>query len=256
MPDADRPLDALLIPGRYNGPPASGNGGWVAGMLARRLGTAAADVSLRAPPPLDVPLAVQRASDDAATLQLRDGETLLAEARPIDAALDGLAVPTPPSLQAAQAAGVAGRLRARRHLDTPYARCFGCGILRDDGLRIAPGLVGDDGIVATDWVPADTLDDGTGAVSQEVAWAALDCPAGIAWGMRLRDAPPMMTARIAACVDARIAIGAPHIVIGWPIARDGRKLHAGTAVLDAHGRVCARSRQLWLLPKGWDEARA
>ena len=38
------------------------------------------------------------------------------------------------------------------------------------------------------------------------------------------------------------------VVAGWPIERDGRKLHAGTALYGEDGEVLALSRQLWIEP--------
>jgi hypothetical protein len=233
-----------VIPARFNGPPASGNGGYVSGLLAEALGAASVEVTLRAPPPLDLPLAVERRADG--TLALRDGERLLAEARAQAFEVD---VPAPPGLEAATAAGVVGRMRAHARTGDPYRRCFGCGIDRDDGLRILPAPVGDAGVVASDWTPAAALASDDGLVPVPVVWAALDCPAGIAWTHRLPDAPPMMTGRIAARIDAPVRVGARYVAMGWPISRDGRKLHAGTALVDEAGRVVARSLQLWLLPR-------
>ena len=48
---------------------------------------------------------------------------------------------------------------------------------------------------------------------------------------------------------APLSAGQRYVVIGWPIEQDGRKLHAGTAIADAAGRVLARSLQVWLLPR-------
>lgn len=237
--------DAPFVPRRFNGPPASGNGGYVAGMIAERLGASAAEVSLRAPPPLERPL-TWRAGDDGA-LALLHGDTLLAEGRPAGLEVDLPAVM--PTAEAAAAAGLAGRLRARARTGNPYARCFGCGIERHDGLRIIPAPVGDDGLVATDWTPDPALAGPDGALPPPIVWAALDCPAGIAWSHRLGDAPPMVTVRMAARIDAPVRAGERLVVIGWPILREGRKLHAGTAIVDGAGRALAASRQLWLLPK-------
>ena len=50
----------VLIPRRFNGPPASANGGYTCGLIARYVGGPAA-VSLRSPPPLDTALALTRA---------------------------------------------------------------------------------------------------------------------------------------------------------------------------------------------------
>jgi hypothetical protein len=56
----------------------------------------------------------------------------------------------------------------------------------------------------------------------------------------------MMTGRMTAAIDVPLRAGESYVVIGWPIARDGRKLHAGTAIVGGDGRVHARSLQLWL----------
>ena len=48
----------IVIPARFNGPARSGNGGFVSGSLAERVPDArqhAVEVTLRRPPPLDVP---------------------------------------------------------------------------------------------------------------------------------------------------------------------------------------------------------
>ena len=235
----------LQIDPRFNGPPASGNGGWVAGSLAARLGAPIVEVSLRAPPPLGVALAVRRSGEDG--LGLFDGDTLLAEARAVPR-ID-LDVPPAPDFDVAEAAGALGRLRAQGRLDSPYATCFGCGIRRTDGLRIIPGPAGDAGVVASTWRPRPDIARPDGTIDAAVTWAALDCPAGIAWSLRLADHSPMMTARMTASVDAPLRAGEPYIVIGWPIVQEGRKLHAGTAIFDAAGGLRARSRQLWLLPR-------
>ncbi|HYF59368.1 MAG TPA: hypothetical protein VEA81_10475 [Burkholderiaceae bacterium] len=237
-------VDTVTVHRRFNGPPASGNGGWVSGLLAERLGAPAAEVSLRAPPPLDAPLEVRRRPDG--TLALHHGDVLLAEARAAGLSVD---VPASPGLERAAAAGAIGRMLAHGRPGDPYSRCFGCGIERADGLRILPSPVGDDGLVATDWTPAADLAGADGLLPAPVAWAALDCPAGIAWSHRLPDAPPMMTVRMTASIDRPLRAGERYVAMGWPIAREGRKLHAGTAIVASDGEVVARSLQLWLLPR-------
>ena len=235
----------LTIERRFNGPVSSGNGGWVAGALARRLPPGAVSVSLRAPPPLDRELLAVPTPEGG--LELRDGATLLALAEPVALELE---VPPVPALEAAQAAGVTARMRARsRGGEAAYALCFGCGIDRHDGLGIVPGPLGEEGVVAAGWTPSPDLAEADGTVRTEAVWAALDCPAGSAWSHRLNLYPAMMTVRMTAVIDVALTAGAHYGVMGWPIARDGRKLHAGTAIFDASGRVLARSLQLWLLPR-------
>jgi hypothetical protein len=55
-------IETVIIERRYNGPETSGNGGWVAGSLARRFGAASVSVTLRAPVPLAVPLHARNAA--------------------------------------------------------------------------------------------------------------------------------------------------------------------------------------------------
>jgi hypothetical protein len=237
-------IDRLIIDPRYNGPNTSGNGGWVAGNLARLLGAESVSVALRAPAPLAVPMLVRWRDDGTATLE-NDG-TLIAEASMARLELE---VPKAPDPDEAEAAGaMAQKLSAQQGTNGPYAHCFGCGLARSDGLRIVPGPVGDDGIVATSWtppLPADANDQ----LSVEATWAALDCSAGFAWMQRLAAGTAIVTARMTAVIDRPLQVGHRYTVIGWPIAQEGRKLHAGTAIFDAAGKVQARSRQLWLIQR-------
>ena len=55
----------MTIPRRFRGPPNSGNGGYVCGMLARNI-AGAAEVTLRAPPPLETALDASSVTVDAA----------------------------------------------------------------------------------------------------------------------------------------------------------------------------------------------
>ena len=241
---ADAP-DALVIDPLRNGPRTSGNGGWVAGSLARRLGAPITSVALRAPAPLGVPLRVRLQADGSATLDHHG--TVVAEAAAAALQLD---IPAPPDADAAEAAGVIARLRSeRRGANWPYAHCFACGFARADGLGLIPGPVGDDGLVATTWTPPAALGAADGQVLVEATWAALDCPAGIAWSHQLPEATPIVTVRMTASVDRPLRVGERYRVIAWPMARDGRKLHAGSAIVDDAGAVRARSLQLWLIPR-------
>ncbi len=243
---------ALRIDRRFNGPPTSANGGWVSGLLAARLlaGTAAdqgVSVSLRAPPPLDTDLQVLAQPDGS--LVLSHEGTTLAQAQRDTLELD---LPALPSLAASVDAGRRGHERALLRSSWPYAKCFGCGVARDDGMCITPSPlegVGETGMVAAPWTPTMWLADDEGHVRTEAIWAALDCPAGIAWSYRLPDGSPMVTARMTLRILSPVRAGQPHAVLGWPIAQEGRKLHAGTALLDAQGQVLAVSRQLWLQPR-------
>src|SRR5688572_30247318 len=106
----------ITIPRRFCGPPTSGNGGYSCGRLAALVGNPA-EITLRAPPPLDTPLAVQRHDG---VVKLMHGEQLIAEGK---AATLDLEVPAPPSYAEAQAAGQ--RFNGLKH--HPYDTCFVCG---------------------------------------------------------------------------------------------------------------------------------
>ncbi|HSK25595.1 MAG TPA: hypothetical protein VK894_01620, partial [Jiangellales bacterium] len=62
----------FLVERRFRGPAESGNGGYVAGLLAARVGAvpggSAAVVTLRLPPPLETPLATVADGDGAVRL--------------------------------------------------------------------------------------------------------------------------------------------------------------------------------------------
>lgn len=239
-------VDTLCVDPRHNGPRTSGNGGWVAGALARRLGAPVVTVALRAPVPLGRPLPLRPQAGGG--LALCDGDTVVADAAVATLQLD---LPAAPADEVAEAAGVAARLRhQQRGPGDPYAHCFVCGFNRPDGLGVIVGPVDEvSGLMATTWVPPATLAGADGTLPPEVTWAALDCPAGMAWSHRLGRGAQIMTVRMTAAINHPLVAGARYRVLAWPLQRDGRKLHAGTAIVDADGAVRARSQQLWLLPR-------
>jgi hypothetical protein len=225
--------DSLVIPARFNGPPDSGHGGYSAG-LAASLVEGAAEVALRAPPPLETPLAVERHGDGVRVV--RDG-TLVLEAAP--AAID-VDVPPAASVEQAAAAEAESLFLDDSH---PFPTCFACGPLRDegDGLRLFAGWVAERELFAATWTPAAEFGS-DGSVDPLFVWAALDCPS---------SAPAMggqtiVLASLAAEVRAPVAVGEPHVIGSWEIERDGRKHWSGVAIWDAAGNVCAAGRALWI----------
>jgi hypothetical protein len=86
------------------------------------------------------------------------------------------------------------------------------------------------------------LADDEGNVLPEFLWAVLDCPTYFAL---YPDSNPLsFLAQISARVEAPVKAGAEHVVVAWPIDRDGRKHHAGSAVLSAEGETLAVARAL------------
>ena len=235
---------SLVIAPRFCGPPDSGNGGYVCGLIAGCL-DGPAEVTLRLPPPLRRPLAVER--DDHGSVRVLDGQTLIAEA----AVLPGgphVRLPDPVTVQQARAAGARSQLRMHPELH-PFPACFVCGPDRmpGDGLRICVGPVPGTSLSADLWYPGEELADASGQIRPEFIWAALDCPGGIG---ALRDAvpdgAPYLLGRLAARQTCEVKAGEPHVVAGWRLAAEGRKITAGSALFTARGQAVAVAQATWI----------
>lgn len=210
----------MIIDRRFNGPPDSGNGGVTCGLLATAVDLDIAEVTLRLPPPLGVDL---RLEDNG----LYDGETLVAHA-----AAGTVDVTPPPSVGVEQArAARASFPGAHSH---PFPTCFVCGPDHPTGLQLTPGPVAP-GVVAVDWTPADD--------EPVMVWAALDCPGAWASGIAER---PMVLGRLACRIDALPVPGQPHVVQGFHLGSDGRKVFTGTALYDEQGQVLAVAKATWI----------
>ena len=208
-----------MIDRRYRGPLQSANGGYAAGSLAAFV-DGPAEVTLRLPPPLDRPLAI--AAADGRVLLL-DGEAVVAEAEARVPELE------PPSVSLAEAEDAATR-HVRMGAEE-FSECFTCGVRPDDGLCIHVGPVAGRDVHAATWVARE--------VSPEVVWAAIDCPG--AWAVGGPGRGEIVLGRMNAEIRRLPAEGEQCIVVAWPLGEDGRKLHAGTALLSA-GRRRARTR--------------
>ena len=231
---------SFSVPSRFNGPVDSGNGGYCSGAVAGFV-EGLAEVSLRAPVPLDTPLGVVRENDGSVCVL--DGEAVIAEARPV-AELD-VDVPAPVSPDEARLA--AASYRGLR--DGVFSCCFVCGLAREDAFGVFAGAVEGRQLVASPWTPAAWTADAAGHVLPEFVWAALDCPTYFALYIDEDELPMSMLARFAARIDAPVVAGEEHVVIGWPIEIDGRKHHAGSAVLSGGGEVLAVARALLIGPR-------
>jgi hypothetical protein len=228
--------DQVVIPARFRGPSTSANGGYACGVLARRIGPSA-EVNLRKPPPIDRPL--ELAVEDSG-VKLLDGDEAVADGTACEI---GIPVPDAPSMSAARVATE----RFTGFNEHPFPECFTCGPHRDhhDGLNIFPGEVDGMRIVATPWAPDPSLPVEDGLVAPEVMWAALDCPTGLGCQF-FEDAKPALLARMRGHVAKRARIGAPHIAIGWPIEKEGRKHEGGSAIFTAGGELLAYATGLWI----------
>src|ERR1700729_3099485 len=98
-------VPALTIPSRFRGPPDSGNGGYVCGRIAASL-DGQVTVTLRQPPPLATPMAVER--DGESSVRIHHGSTLIAEAA---SSPDRPTLELPGPVSMAEARTAAGRAR-------------------------------------------------------------------------------------------------------------------------------------------------
>jgi hypothetical protein len=261
MPDLSDPPD-VFVPSRFRGPPSSGNGGWSAGAVAVHAGLAcpedhalpwpAVAVSLLAPPPLDVPLAVTRADGDGVVASYA-GKPVLSARCSHDAVID--VEPVQPD-EARAAMSSFGGLTSH-----PFPSCFSCGTGRaeGDGLRIFPGRVADAvdqsgeeprPRVAATWTPDASVAedfhayaDAQPRTSVPVTWAALDCVGGWAGDLGERL---MVLARMTARLDSLPVIGEEHVVVGMGRGRDGRKAFTSSTLYDSDGRIVGSAEHLWI----------
>ena len=229
----------VSIAHRFRGPPESGNGGYVAGLVAPYL-TGVAEVTLRARPPLETPLSVVRTGDDS--VELRDGDTLVAEGRQSVVDLD---IPAPASYAEAEAA----RDRYRGFITHGLPGCFVCGPEREphDGLCIFAGPVAGRDIVAAPWTPHESLGHGNGTVAPEFVWSALDCPGAFAVWDEGETEPQMLLGRLTARLDAGVHVGERCVVTGWALGGEGRKLHSGSALFNERGDLCGVALATWII---------
>jgi hypothetical protein len=248
---APRAVTTTVIPSRFCGPPNIGHGGYVAALLAEP-GSATTQVTLRKPAPLETPLEIRELEGGKRGLfytpptasRLGQGDVLIAEGERV-APLD-MHIPAPPTLieaRASEAGSPAHFGEAGVH-----PRCFGCGKLRPpgDGLRLFAGPApawADRREVASIWQPAP-FDDGTGFVERLFVIAALDCPGAFAFMAEHKNAG--LLGRIAYEVYAPVRSTEEHVVTGWQIGHEGRKMFAGTALFDQNGTLLAAARATWI----------
>lgn len=243
----------ITIAGRFRGPPASGNGGYVGGAFAELLIDSmtmpedhAPEVTLRSPVPLDTPLAVRRASG---ALAVHHGETLIAEVKHAPLAVS---VSPAPAFAAARDArprsfslirGASRRFPGRMGV---HPVCFCCGAEHGDGLEVYAAPLGE-GIVAAAWETRASWAAADGNLPARFLWTALDCPGQFAYhaaGIRTG-----MLGRLCARILRPIPAGERCVVTGWRIGIEGRRHYAGTAVFDARGTLCAYAKAIWVGPR-------
>lgn len=231
---------AITIPGHVHGYPELAFGGYVAGMLADRVG-GEVRVDFRRGVPVRTPVLITD-SESGATLTDPDG-TVLAEASP--GAVE-LAVTPPPTWDQAVAASRDSFAAGRAIPD-----CYGCGTTNAPGrgLRLYPWRLRDHDLVAAAWVPDRELSGPGGYLTTENIWSAVDCPGGWAAielaGMRPGGVTAALTTRHITPVHA----GAKYLIWSWPIATSGRKYTVGVAISTPDGDLAVLAEALWIEPE-------
>jgi len=225
---------SITIDPRFRGPPDSGNGGYVCGVVAAAANEPVA-VRLMRPPPLSVALELDESQGG---FVLRHGEHTVAVARPDQVDLE---VPEPPD----HAAAIAASLAYPGFVEHVFPHCFVCGPRRlaGDGLRIFAGPLQDRPMVAAPWVPDGSLADDDGFVLPEFLWAALDCPGFFAIPNAGRTG---LLGELAARLERPVRAGEPCVVLGWHRYSEGRKHFVGTAIFGKDGGLAARARATWI----------
>lgn len=232
-------LASVTIDPRYCGPPGSGNGGYVCGLLAS-FAPDVREVRLAVPPPLGVPLDVLANDDDV--LELRHGDALVATARSSVVELD-----VPPAPSHAAAAQASTRYAGLR--EHAFPGCFVCGPARapGDGLRVFAGpdgrLADGRALYASPWRPDASLAGTRGHVRPEFQWAVLDCPGYFAVAAGARK---MLLGSLTARVDRPVSVGEDCVVAAWALGSEGRKHRAATALYGADGECVARGLAVWI----------
>jgi hypothetical protein len=230
----------LVIDRRYEGIPGVAHGGYLAGVAAKELGGSVTVTLTRVVQP-----------GSTVTLERHDAEVVLRVADEVAAT----AVPSPfetaaPTAVTARDAEIASEIYPGFHHHF-FPNCFTCGPRRavGEGLRIFPGPVDGRPVVAALWHPHPAVRQADGTVASEFLWAALDCPA--IWGHVMHGGAGLddraVTGRLSLYQRAPVPGDTNSIVIGWPIARDGRKVIAGAAIFSESGALLVESRQTMIL---------
>lgn len=231
----------VTIGRQFNGPPNSGNGGWVSGLIAAEAAAHGAahpiTTRLATPPPLDVPLVWENV--DGVTHLMTHGGALVGSAQPGSFSHD---VPPPPSAGEVSA-GLEHYPGFKHH---PFNTCFTCGTARGegDGLRLFTGPIdpSDSTRTAGPWHAHEAFAEADGTIGVPVSWAALDCPGGWAADFTVQ---PMVLGTMTAQVFSAPVASREYRATGQLIERSGRKFTTATALYDGEDLI-GRAEQVWI----------
>ncbi len=226
----------MIIEKRFNGPPHSGNGGYVCGMIAKEIENTVS-VTLLKPPPLEVPMILTKEDEH---WELRKNRTIIAKAE------EGFVSIEPPVIPSmADAVLCESRYSGfEKHI---FPECFVCGPNRNehDGLRLFAGISGTKDYVAGPLRTFDNLYDSNGVMKTEFIWAALDCPGAYAI-TEISEEKFMLLGRMTVDIKEDIKKEDNLIVMGWYLGSDGKKNVSGTAIIDSDQNIKAVAKSIWI----------
>lgn len=226
----------VLIAKQFNGPPTSGNGGYVSGLISEQVSPdAPARVRLKEPPPLGVALAWETSEDT--TRLLTHGGAVVGEG-----SVGSFEHPVPAFADADEI--VTGEQNYPGFHTHPFDHCFTCGTAREpgDGLRIFTGSTANQR-VAGPWHAHPTFNEADGKIGRPVTWAALDCPGG--WAADF-TAQTMLLGTMTAEVYIQPVGGQTYHAVGELVAHEGRKFFTNTALYTPDGDLVGRAEQVWI----------
>lgn len=231
-----RQVGTIEVPRQYCGPPNSGNGGYVSGLLASFL-DGPVRVRLIAPTPLDTSIEIVTEGDGIAAYA---GKTKIGIAVPAEVDIDP---PPPPTAADVRQARAAYGDEARTH---PLPHCFVCGPARDpaDALCLYTGPAPNSPVNADAWVPGPQFAGADGLIRPELLWAALDCPT--AFALRHGDSKLCLLGSLTAEIHRRPAPHEHLTVMAWKRGIDGRKNYGDGAIIDADGHIIAAANAVWV----------
>ena len=229
-------MSSIVIDGRFNGPPDSGNGGYVCGVVGAALG-GPCSATLRKPPPLHRELSLESAKSGQVTLRDQADIVCVAKVQPLT-----LDIPEAPSFEEA----VEASRRFPGYETHPFPTCFVCGPGRParDGMNIFPGWIEERQLVAAPWTPDTSMPNQGKRLHDEIVWAALDCTGYF---------PHLGAAAVLARLHAEILhptrVAERYVVAGWQTGVEGRRLWSGSAVFAEDGRPLALAASTWVVLK-------
>jgi len=234
----------IVIDKRFNGPPTSGNGGYVCGLLSQIVDGPAVTVRLLLPTPIDTELEVRKTGRSVVLL---DGGVVLAEARPAKTVLKP---PACPNFEDAEEASC----RYRGFTSHWFPCCFVCGPDRGDGPHVFPGPVKEGKRFACPWIPDASVIAEGGAVSTEFLWAVLDCPGSFTFPQPAGKAIVLGELQVELFGD--VSVGERCVLVAWQIASHGRKHHTATALFGGSGacRALGLATFLTVPEQGWRQS--